>query len=62
MNRLGSGYLGSSSIEYSSTNHEVVPNNPDNWNRGYKFYKFNFINHDSCTVVINKDSDNPDLP
>lgn len=55
MNR-SSGYLGSSEIQTSKANHEIIPNSPSNWTVGYSLKKFSFDNSDECTVIINKDA------
>lgn len=41
-----SGYIGSPSIETSTANQEIIPQN-------YSFHKFSFINYQTCTVKIN---------
>ena len=50
----GNGYLGTSSIQTSKTNQELIPNAPENWTIGYKLVKFSFSNEQDCTVIINK--------
>ena len=56
--RIGSGYLGSSSLETSVANAEIIPTPPSSlkWTIGYKLYKFSFINTQACTVKINNDN------
>jgi hypothetical protein len=51
--RIGSGYLGSSQIETSVANQEIVPSPPVNWTLSFALYKFSFVNRESCHVVIN---------
>lgn len=53
MARLGVKFLGSSGIETSTANQEIVPVAPQNWTMGYRFYKFSFNNQDDCQVIIN---------
>ncbi len=54
---LGNGYIGSASIETStSTNHEVLPPKPSDWENGYKCSKFDFINDQDCIVLINNET------
>lgn len=51
---MGNGYLGTSEILTSVANEDITPNTPDNWTFDkYKFYKFSFINKESCRVKIN---------
>lgn len=51
---MGNGYLGSPTVMTSTSNQEVVPLTPENWTKErYTFYKFSFINKNSCTVKIN---------
>ncbi|MCY7948992.1 hypothetical protein P8891_11265 [Bacillus atrophaeus] len=51
--RFGSGYIGSPSIETSTSNHEVIPSPPSNWTMKYSLYKFSFSNEQECHVSIN---------
>ena len=51
--RIGAGYLGSSAIETSVANAEVLPSAPAGWSTGYSLYRFSFINESACTVKIN---------
>lgn len=47
-------FIGSSTVEVSTANHEVVPNTPESWTYDKYFFKsFSFINKDECTVKIN---------
>lgn len=56
--RVGNGYIGSSQLETTtSTDFEILPEKPDNWTHGYSFYKFSFMNNQSCTVKINNSSE-----
>lgn len=55
---MANSYLGSKKVEESSsTNHEVIPNSPENWTRGFELYKFSFINSQDCTVIINDETE-----
>jgi hypothetical protein len=51
--RLGTGYMGSSSLQTSTANQEIVPSKPSNWTLGFSFYKFSFDNDQACSVKIN---------
>lgn len=55
MSTKGNGYLGSSKLETSSANQEIVPQPPShlNWTSGYKLYKFSFSNRQATQVIIN---------
>lgn len=55
---IGSGYIGSPSLQTSTANQEIIPapSNP-NWTHGYNLYKFSFMNDQNVTVKINKDKD-----
>lgn len=44
--RIGSEFYGTSQIEVSNSNEEVIPKNTI-------FYKFSFLNEEDCTVKIN---------
>ena len=51
------GILGSSALQTSQANEEVVPLPPVGWvNVTYKFCKFSFINDQDCHVKINGDT------
>lgn len=50
----GSGYLGSSALQISTANQELVPSPPASWTTNYKLYKFSFDNENQeCTIRIN---------
>ncbi|MGB6408130.1 MAG: hypothetical protein WBF39_11685 [Planococcus donghaensis] len=50
----GSGYLGSTALQTSTANQEIVPSKKVGWTSGYKLYKFSFDNENQdCTVRIN---------
>lgn len=49
----GSGFLGTSKLEVSTANQELIPNAPSNWTMGYSAYNFIFMNSEECTVKIN---------
>lgn len=51
--RLGSGYIGSTEVQVSTANQEVVPPKEEGWTHGYNFYKFAFYNDQDCSVKIN---------
>jgi hypothetical protein len=51
--RLGSNYLGSSDIQLSSANQEIIPLPPAGWTGKYNFYKFSFFNEQSVKVKVN---------
>lgn len=44
--RIGNGYKGSSSLQTSVAEQEIIPS-------GYTFYKFNFVPDEDCTVIVN---------
>lgn len=52
-NRIGNGFLGSSTITTSEANEEIIPSPPVEWSKGYSVYKLNFNNANDCTVSIN---------
>lgn len=47
------GYLGTEEIETSTLNQDIIPLPPNNWTIGYKIRRFEFINKQSCHVLIN---------
>ena len=49
----GSGYIGSSALETSVANAEIIPSAPAIWTQGYKIYKFAFYNTEACSIKIN---------
>jgi hypothetical protein len=49
----GNGYIGSSSLQTSTANQEVIPSPPAGWTFGYFCYKFSFMNDQDCHVKIN---------
>lgn len=51
--RVGTGYLGSPSIQTSVANQEIIPASPANWNIPYSLYKFSLINYSDCTLLLN---------
>lgn len=54
--RKGSGYLGSSKIETSKENQEILPLPPEKWTVGYRLYKMTFKAYDDMTIIINNQS------
>jgi hypothetical protein len=50
---IGSGYIGSPSLQTSTANQEIIPTKPAGWTHGYNLYKFSFMNDQDCVVVIN---------
>lgn len=53
MTSRGNGYLGSSTIQTSVANKEIVPIAQAGWTQGYKLRKFSFNNEQDCRIVIN---------
>lgn len=53
--RLGSGYIGSSNLQTSVANEEIIPSPPQGQYR-YNCYTFSFMNDQACSVVINNSS------
>lgn len=52
--RIGHGYMGSSNLQTSTANQELVPSAPEGWiNSKLYFYKFSFDNGSDCHVKIN---------
>lgn len=51
--KTGNGYVGSSKIETSQGNHEVIPAPPEKWTQGYKIYKMSFKAIDDMSIIIN---------
>jgi SPX domain protein involved in polyphosphate accumulation len=49
----GIGYIGSSDIQTSTANQEIIPSTP----LQYNLYKFQFANNTDCHVRINNDED-----
>mgnify|MGYP007112383697 CR=1 FL=1 len=50
---LGIGYIGTSKIETSTGNQEIVANlKPESWT-SFRLYSFTFKNYSPCTVIIN---------
>jgi hypothetical protein len=47
------GYVGSSDLQTSTANMEVVPNAPVGWTIGYNLTNFSFYNDQACHVKIN---------
>jgi hypothetical protein len=59
--RLGSGYIGSPSLQVTSApNEEVIPSPPVNETVKYNCYKFSLMNDEQCKILINR-SENPIL-
>lgn len=52
----GNGYLGSSTLQTSTANQELIPLKPNNWSSGYKVRKFSFINRQTTQIIINKET------
>lgn len=53
-NRVGHSFLGSSSLQTSIANQELVPIAPEDWiNSHLSFYKFSFDNDQECTIKVN---------
>lgn len=52
-NRIGTNFIGSSDLETSVANQEIIPDAPESWTIGYKFYKFEFVNDQICHIKIN---------
>lgn len=50
--RIGSGYIGSSELQTSIANQEIIPTRENG--RPYNCYKFAFMNDQACTILINK--------
>ena len=48
----GGGYIGSSAIQTSVANQEIIPI-PVGWTLGYYLYKFSLYNDQACTISIN---------
>jgi hypothetical protein len=55
MSFKGNGYLGSSDLQVSTVNMEVIPDAVAlrGWTQGYALYKFEFSNSSACHVKIN---------
>lgn len=50
----GSYYMGSETMLTSVSNEEIIPETPSNWTRDrYSYYRFDFMNLEDCTIVIN---------
>ena len=48
------GIIGSSELETSVAGAEIVPSPPVEWvNANYSFNKFEFVNDQACTVIVN---------
>ncbi len=56
----GSGYLGSESpISSEEGNYQIIPDSPDHWTSGYKFYKFEFKTIEPTEVIVRINDGNP---
>jgi len=54
MQRVGSGYFGSSDLIISTANQEILQQyKPANYKTSFSAYKFSFMNLQDCHVVIN---------
>jgi hypothetical protein len=51
--RIGSGYKGSSALQTSVANQEILPAKPTGWTIPYSFYKFSFKCKEDCTIIVN---------
>lgn len=51
--KIGRGYIGSSNLQTSTANQEIIPSPPSHWTLGYNCYKLSFFNSQDCTVKIN---------
>ena len=49
----GTKYLGTSKIEISVANKEIIPDSPSHWTMGHRLYKFSIMNYADCTLIIN---------
>jgi hypothetical protein len=49
----GNGYFGSSALETSVANAELIPTKPADWTQGYSVKKLSFMNNSDCTLIIN---------
>lgn len=45
--------IGSESIETSESNHEIVPDAPENWTVPMRLRKFSLMNYGDCTLIVN---------
>lgn len=50
---FGFGYLGTSEIETSVSNQEIVPTSPSDWTVKYDIHKLSFMNYDETNIIIN---------
>ena len=53
MERYTHGIFGSSDVQASVANAEILPSPPAEWNFPYPFYKFKFYNLADCHIIIN---------
>jgi hypothetical protein len=58
MARLGSGFIGSPSLQTSVAGADIIPSPPSNYALGkkYSLYKLAFMNDSDCSVLINENS------
>lgn len=49
----GSEYMGSSKIETSVGNREILPKSPAHWTMVHRFYKLSIMNYSDCTLIVN---------
>lgn len=56
MTYKGNGYLGSSTLETSTANQELIPEKQIEWTYGYKIRKLSFINKQSTQIIINSET------
>lgn len=52
--RIGTEYFGSSSIQTSVANQELVPTKPEDHTVSYHFKKLSFDNTQECNVLVNE--------
>lgn len=55
--RKGNGYLGTSKIEVSTVNQEIIPESPSHWTVPYSIYKMSFLNRQDAVILINGETE-----
>lgn len=53
---MPTGYLGSSKIETSIANQEVITYPPLDWTMNYHILTLSFLNFQDCNIIINNDA------
>lgn len=47
------GVVGSATLLTSVANEEIIPAPPAEWDIGYNFYRFELLNDQGCSIIVN---------